>query len=477
MGNKIKQFPIPLISKKIFKDHLSGELKIEGEGFEKRMFFDRGALNFATTTLREERLANVLLGIGKIDRELLYKLNTILAHTRSEKMVGQILREISDLNEKDITEGLCNQIRMITTNSFSIREGEWIFLKKKPRIPNPIKFNLTLPLIIREGVEKITDLDFFKNKFKDSYPLVVALPDAILRDLSPGEKEALYHLDDHREQPVSQITAGFKGDSKFLWQKMITFYLLNILAFSFRNPAEEKTSQIKKEIELLSEQIERGEIDYYQVLGLSRKASQQDIEDRYTHLISRYHPDKLARVFGSVLEENMNRVVSEINAAYKVLSDPQRRGNYDHKGKFLREEQEKDELLDEKQKGRRLYLVAHRLYQQKKYAESIHLLKRALAFDSSKANYFMLLGLSQSKFPAQRRPAVENLLKASQLEPWNPDPLYAVGDIFRAENLMAKAKHYFEKALEKDMEKSMSKEMIREYRDKKKGLLSFFRKS
>ncbi|HEY9825783.1 MAG TPA: DnaJ domain-containing protein, partial [Stenomitos sp.] len=68
--------------------------------------------------------------------------------------------------------------------------------------------------------------------------------------------------------------------------------------------------------------------DYYQILGVDKKASDSDIKKAFRKLARQYHPD---------LHPN-DRVAEakfkEVNEAYEVLSDPDKRRKYDQFGQY-----------------------------------------------------------------------------------------------------------------------------------------------
>ena len=66
--------------------------------------------------------------------------------------------------------------------------------------------------------------------------------------------------------------------------------------------------------------------DYYQSLGVSRDASQDDLRKAFRKLAREYHPD-VAKDKKSAEEK-----FKEINEAYEVLGDPAKRKKYDTLG-------------------------------------------------------------------------------------------------------------------------------------------------
>jgi molecular chaperone DnaJ len=67
--------------------------------------------------------------------------------------------------------------------------------------------------------------------------------------------------------------------------------------------------------------------DYYDVLGVGRNASEEEIKKAYRKLALKYHPDKNPNN-----PEEAKKKFQEIGEAYEVLSNPEKRQNYDRYG-------------------------------------------------------------------------------------------------------------------------------------------------
>lgn len=81
-------------------------------------------------------------------------------------------------------------------------------------------------------------------------------------------------------------------------------------------------------------------IDYYKVLGVDRKASQDDIRKAYRKLARKYHPDMNPN------DDQAKKMFQQVNEANEVLSDPDMRKKYDQYGAQYGEHWKQGETLE-----------------------------------------------------------------------------------------------------------------------------------
>ena len=64
-------------------------------------------------------------------------------------------------------------------------------------------------------------------------------------------------------------------------------------------------------------------MNYYQILGVSRDASDEEIKKAYRRLVFEHHPDRNPQ------NRDSEERIREINVAYEMIGDPEKRRTYD----------------------------------------------------------------------------------------------------------------------------------------------------
>ena len=84
-------------------------------------------------------------------------------------------------------------------------------------------------------------------------------------------------------------------------------------------------------------------IDYYKILGINKKAKENDIKKAYRKMARKYHPDL------NPDDKEAERKFKEINEANEVLSNPENRKKYDKYGKDWKHAEEFEKAQQQQQ--------------------------------------------------------------------------------------------------------------------------------
>lgn len=460
MAKRVIEFPVPLALRKIFLERGSGELLVRGDSFEKTLFFLEGRLSYARTTVMQERLGEILFKIGKINREQFVELQRLLDNQKDK--IGRLLVQHNFINQRDLFFALIFQIRTIAVSTFLLGSGEWDFVAKTPDLPPDSRFAIEMPAIFNEGVGRYRNLGLFKSNHQHMVPRTKPIPEE-MRDFISGEDASFFHtLAGLGQLNAAQAAAkSGLGEEKY-WNRLLFFYLLGVVEFQ-ESPVEKEVNRNIEDLITLCEEIRQagGEVDYYHLFGLQNDASFNEIRDAYFRMAKKFHPDRLSGAPDPDLREKANFVFTRINQAYDVLSNEERRREYDTHGyKEVGARGKVTENLQEK--ANILYRKANTLYMQQKYWEAASLMDEAVRLDAGKPSYFLLLGLCQSAIPNLKRAAETNLRKAMEADPHNTEPLVALGMLYLSEQMGKRAEGFFRKALSLNPDHKLARRKLAE---------------
>jgi len=199
-------------------------------GIEKSLYLQDGAVVFAASTDRDDRLIRSLLLRGKVPLpQLLKGLDISL---RTHRRLGEVLVERSQLTQADLVRAIQDQITDIVCGAFQWTDGTWAF--EKGVLPGPESVTLKshgLELIL-QGVRRIESwarvqevvggLNTEYRATKEASAL------AKMAKLPPGEQQILNYCDEART--LEEICDAIPLDDflicKLLWGFLIVGALM-----------------------------------------------------------------------------------------------------------------------------------------------------------------------------------------------------------------------------------------------------------
>jgi DnaJ-class molecular chaperone len=97
------------------------------------------------------------------------------------------------------------------------------------------------------------------------------------------------------------------------------YFLISFIQSTMQKGKDRRVLEREKRAAKAATPTTEGKLDPHEVLGVSRRASPEEIQAAYKKLAADYHPDKIA---GSAkeLRELAERRLREINVAYDALT-------------------------------------------------------------------------------------------------------------------------------------------------------------
>lgn len=180
--------------------------------------------------------------------------------------------------------------------------------------------------------------------------------------------------------------------------------------------------------------------NYYNILGLPRNATDQQIRDRFRQLARQRHPDR----FQGEAKEKAEIEFQAITEALNVLTSPDRRRQHDLE--LARPEAQRQGV--DKEQLTRVYLQRGvKAFREKNYLEAADNFDRATKADAGNSQAWYNLALACEHQVRWRSRAMQAIERACELEPMKPQYLRAAGRIFGQAGVTGKAISYYEQAL------------------------------
>ncbi len=445
---------ISLFLRKFFNTSKTGRLIVDKDNIRREHYFFNSRLVYSVSNSTEERFGAFVKIFG------IHLQNDIekLLQTEYQSRIGKRLVELGFLDERILNDILVHQTKEIFIASLKLFHVEYRWESNRE---NPNKaFNADLPLVplVVEGLRRIEDASPASHLLSAELEVSSQYPRELEKLLSEKELRLLKIIGAGTPPKPADLNLP---EGKFL-RMLFTLYALGFIK-------TRKASDLVEELREFHSKI--GFVDHWELLGVDKKASTDEIKSAYFRLSKKFHPDRFNKE-DKEIQEMASRVFREINSAYEVLSDPKRREEY------------LKTLVQEKPLKEREYISPETrfkegkaMYNRKKYKEAAYLFNLAFQMEPDNPNYMFWKGVALSKLPGSEKEAEEVLLAYANRQPWDPKPMIILANMYAQRGLKTKALSFVNKALALDPEHPTALKLKKLLEgEKRKGLFKFFKK-
>jgi curved DNA-binding protein CbpA len=212
-------------------------------------------------------------------------------------------------------------------------------------------------------------------------------------------------------------------------------------------------------------------VNYYEVLGVERSATEQQIRDRFRQLARENHPDRYRGPDKSGAERKFQTLTEAVN----VLTNADKRRQHDAELGSGRD----TALADFAQIAKAYLAKGVKAYKEGDWRTAYENFDLASKHNPQDAKAFHYLSMAAARIPAYMRQAVTAIESALQREPMNPLFLKDAGLLCKRAGLTSKAERYLEESLKWDgsnVEAQTALAELRETKESGKGGFSIFGK-
>jgi curved DNA-binding protein CbpA len=455
----------------------TGILKVNSLSLEQRLFLKKGDIVFAESNYEKDRLSDVLLKSHKINERQYNKTEEI--HGKTGSPYAAILVHMGYVKSQDVKHAIELQVKRMITRLFLMKDAEFEFIEGASSPEKGIALKLSIADLIYRAVKKNADVELLESYLLDSIVYFSSNPLNLFRKIRFTEldRTVISYVDGKRsigDIIKLQASAGGANPLKTIFALLEARFLKitekrassaeTVGGKGFEKQGEQ-CGELSDEIKLLYSSYRN--LDYYHILGVTYKSSQEEIKKAYYSAAKKYHPDKHLLQLREEAISQLTEIFTYITNAYLTLTNHKRRKEYDSHllnkdaGSLMTGAQEdvqprehgvglqsnQAETSWNPRRGEQYFTRGKTAFWHEDFGSAAREFASAIYFDPTVSNYHYYYGRTLLSLGNPKK-AVEALNRAKELEPLNADILAELGHVYLTLNFPLRARSYFSKAVD-----------------------------
>jgi curved DNA-binding protein CbpA/CheY-like chemotaxis protein len=479
---QIAQKPVGAIFLELHRNRSTGVLTCSAEGARRVITFQQGMIRFAQSNLKAEAVGAPQVAVGLI-KQTSFDRAVALAKQQGIAL-HEALAAARVLTPDQLRIALKQQTSDVCVGALGLREGDYRFEAKPVEAISaaPDLRQSPVPLIL-EAARKLGDPPYARKWLEErSQERLNRSPEL--------EKEMFALKASWPNEGITPVaTAGRTVGEVLARAKDAELPLLQFLAMSglavmsggpksapkphpaaSQAAAEEDRGKVFTPQEMNTRRMLFGETDHlaeashYELLGVKSDAQADELKKAYFTQAKRYHSDTFAGMTLGSAKKVAEDLFAKVNEAYSVLSDANKRADY-------------DVFLDRKAKGlptdvaaimraEGIFQKGEALFKMGRYEDAEVQFREAIGLNHAEAEFHAFLGMAVFKRTGRADDGLAHIMKAMDL-----DSRLRTANLFAALMLESKgeidgARNLLKKAIDKDPDFTQAKDELRRLRNK-----------
>jgi tetratricopeptide (TPR) repeat protein len=486
LAGEIKDMTLPWFFQELHAEKKTGIAVVTRETAVKKVYFSGGDIIFASSNLSEDWLGEWLARAGTITREQSDASAELVKH--SGKKQGTILVELGFIGTKELVDGVKYQIRQIIISLFNWRDGNYVFEEGPLPTDDIIPLEMSTGNLIIEGLRGL-DWQVVRKSLPRLKTIIRPAGDPMLlfqgANLDQDHRAVFSLIDGNRTIEEICCLSGI-GDFNTLRALYVLLALRMVERGELKNekdkkfacemvqetiaPAKEKHAEpkaapmiTKEDLILAYKTLEQQ--NYYEILGIGRSATPQEMKKAYFSLAKLYHPDRHFNPEMNGMKGTLEALFTAIHDAYETLSDQAKRDQYDldlmratSKPRVAERRSDKGKAVDQFNEGMKQFKAGN-------FWGAEEALQWAMRLDPDNAEYVFRRGVALSRIPRRGHEAEEVFAKAIKMAPSKIEYSLELGNFFARSGLKTKALSVYREALTHNPNAEQIKQAIQKISD------------